>query len=194
MSWLGHTAAAVTVSAATPDLGPGGNKPGLSSGLLPPASSVTGGHRGHPASLFSVLSSGGFSGPALCSPGQLCPVSEAAVSGEVTRSLQQPPVQDQDRGAEMTLKQDDSNDNIEDTGQWPTGNEHCDKELTSFIQRVPRENLPILLQSQRIMEQEHHHLQEARKQFTRQQPGFCSCQSGGQRTWPHSPPWPAVIR
>ena len=47
-------------------------------------------------------------------------MSEAAISSEVTRSLQpqQPPVQDQDRGAEMTLKQDDSNDNIEDTGEW----------------------------------------------------------------------------
>ena len=102
------------MSAANPELGHGGNKPGLSSGLLPPPASVPGGSRGH--SLFSVLSSGGFSsGPALCSPGQLCSVSEAG-GLEVTRSLQpQPPVQDQDRGAEMTLKQDDS-DNIEDTG------------------------------------------------------------------------------
>ena len=128
----------MTVSAANPDLGHGGTKPGLSSGLLPPPASVPGGPRGHPASLFSVLSSGGFSsGPALCSPGQLS-VSEAAISGEVTRSLQpqQPPVQDQDRGAEMTLKQDDSNDNIEDTGEGEM-NIETERDMTRFnIQKV----------------------------------------------------------
>ena len=95
---------------------------GLSPGLLPPPASGPGSgcHPRHPASLFSVLSSGGFTGPALASPGLgLSSVSEArARSYEPSIQSPEASLKDQDRAAEMTLKQDDSNDTIEtETGE-----------------------------------------------------------------------------